>query len=626
MREPVINRRRATGRRGEDPTPISSTLSASQVAAAVVGLVIAGLVLLTYQFVSLRTALDDEARVQAGIIADNITASLIFQDRDAAGETLRPLRYAPNLISATVYGSAGDRFVDYFPATPPAAGWLEHFVPRPTRMFLVEAPVIYRGKSIGKVALTISTAGMHAGLLRYFLFLALTITGALAVVMLMVRRTRSRVARAERELDYLAYTDPVTGLPNRRATYANLEQELSQPGRRLALLLVDLDNFKTINDTAGHSAGDELLHDVASALREVIGDGGVVGRIGGDEFAVLISPLTDRKAALGLANAIAARLREPFALSHGEVFATASIGMCVYPDDAGTSSELISSADTALYGAKNAGRNQVVDFRPEMTQATQRRARIERELRKAMEDEALCVYYQPQHDCSDGRMVGVEALLRWPHPEYGFVTPAEFIPIAEETGLIVELGRWVLQRACRDVAGWLQGGAADLSVAVNVSARQMREPSFLDDVIRALADSALPPGNLELELTESLLMTDVNTAIAFMEQVRAIGVRLSIDDFGTGYSSLSYLQAFPINQLKIDRSFVQLLPQRGETIARAIISLARGFGLTVVAEGVEDDAQLEWLRHAGCDYVQGFLLGRPMPAAALLERVPARGA
>jgi diguanylate cyclase (GGDEF)-like protein len=622
--ESGMSARAATGRRRGDRTPISSIFGAGQIAAAVAGLVIAGLVLLVYQFVSLRAALSDEVRVQSGMIADNITASLMFQDRDAAGEMLRPLRYSPNFVSATVYGSAGDRFVGY--SRPVPAGWLGSLVPGHDGLFSVEAPVNYRGKAIGKVELTVSTAGVRTGLLRYVLFLGLTIAGALAVVMLMVRRTRSRVARAERELDYLAHTDPVTGLRNRRATYAYLEHELTQPDSSLALLLIDLDNFKVVNDTAGHSAGDELLRKVAAAVSEVIGGAGVVGRIGGDEFAVIIAPLAGRGAALDLSNAVAAALREPFALDHGEVFATASIGMCVYPDDAASSTELVSSADTALYQAKNGGRNRVVDFRPEMTLSTQRRARIERELRKAMEADALCVYYQPQFDCAGGRMIGVEALLRWPHPEFGFVTPTEFIPIAEETGMIVDLGRWVLRRACHDVAGWLAAGAADLSLAVNVSARQMREPSFISDVTHALADSGLPPGNLELELTESLLMTDVNAAIAFMQQVRAAGVRLSIDDFGTGYSSLSYLQSFPINQLKIDRSFVQLLPQRGETIANAIISLARGFGLSVVAEGVENQAQLEWLRIAGCDYVQGFLLGKPMPAAALLERRAAEAA
>jgi len=606
----------ASGRPG-DRASISSTVGTGQIVAAVASLVIASVVLLAYQFVSLRNALTNEARVQAGIIADNITAPLMFHDREAAADMLRPLHFAANLVSATVYDSAGRRFVSYAPEAQ-AQGVLE-----PEGTVGMEAPVAYRGKVIGKVELIVNMTGLRVGLLRYVVFLGLTIAGALGIVMPILRRTRSRVARAERELDYLAYTDPVTALPNRHATYLRLEHELSLPDARLALLLLDLDNFKVVNDTLGHSAGDELLRKVAAAVRGAVGGAGIVGRIGGDEFAIILAPLAGREAALDVAKAVAASLCVPFPLEQGEVFASASIGMCVYPDDVASSAELLSSADTALYAAKNGGRNRVVDFRPEMTLATQRRARIERELRKALEAEALRVYYQPQFDCSGRHIVGVEALVRWPHPEHGFVTPAEFIPIAEETGMIVELGRWVLRRACHDVAGWLRAGVADLSLAVNVSARQMREPGFIGDVMRALADSALPPEHLELELTESLLMENVDTAIEFMRQIRAAGIRLSIDDFGTGYSSLSYLQSFPINQLKIDRSFVQLLPQRGETIARAIISLGRGFGLTVLAEGVEDHAQLEWLRAAGCDYVQGFLLGKPMPAEDLLARLAA---
>jgi len=621
MNTPDINAYSA-GRQHER-SAIWSTVSTGQVTAAVTSLVIAGVVLLVYQFVSLRATLGNEARVHAGIIADNVTASLMFHDRDAAAETLRSLRYATNLVAATVQDAQGRRFVSYAHPVDASAGRIDDLVSRLAGTVRVEAPVAYRGHRIGTVELTMSTAAVGAGLLRYMVFLALTIAGTLAAVVPILRRTRSRVKRAQRELDYLAYTDPVTGLANRRATYLRLEQELARPDNRLAVLLIDLDNFKVVNDTAGHSAGDELLRNVAAAVSRVVGSAGMVGRIGGDEFAVILAPLAGRETARAMADAIALALRAPFQFEHGQVFATASIGTCVYPDDAASSTELISSADTALYHAKNGGRNQVVDFRPDMTLVTQRRARLERELRKAMEAEALCVYYQPQFDCGGRRIVGVEALVRWPHPEDGFISPAEFIPIAEESGLIVDLGLWVLRRACRDVAGWLDAGAGadDLSLAVNVSARQIREPRFIDDVMQALADSRLPPRHLELELTESLLMQNVDSAIAFMHQVRAAGVRLSIDDFGTGYSSLSYLQAFPINQLKIDRSFVQLLPERGETIAHAIISLARGFGLTVLAEGVEADAQLEWLRNAGCDFVQGFLLGKPMPAADLLLRL-----
>lgn len=608
---------RTPGRRRSDRATIWSTASTGQVVAVVVAMLVAGIAVLVYQYVLLRQAQLDEARVQAGIIADNVTAPLMFRDRDAAAEMLRPLRYAGDLVSAAVDDADGRRFVGYVPQRGRKPGPLAALLPGMADAVRVSAPVEYRGRRIGKVDLVVSTAGVRAAMLHYMAFLALTVAGAVALVIPILRRTRSRVAQAERELDTLAHTDPVTGLPNRRATYLRLEREMTLPHGVFALLLIDLDNFKTVNDTAGHAAGDELLRTVAKTIGGVVGDGGLVGRIGGDEFAVILAPVAQRQAALDVAHAIVGALSVPFALGHGEVLATASIGMCLYPDDAASTAELVSSADTALYRAKHAGRNQVVDFRPEMTLAAQRRVCIERELRKAIAAGALEVHYQPQFESTGRRVVGVEALVRWHHPDLGAVAPAEFIPVAEETGMIVALGSWVLRRACRDAAGWRRAGLPALSVAVNVSARQMREPAFVADVLDALAASGLPAASLELELTESMLMEKVETAIAFMQQIRAAGVRLSIDDFGNGYSSLAYLQAFPINQLKIDRSFVRLLPRGGEATARAIIALARGFGLTVLAEGVEERAQLDWLHDGGCEYVQGFLLGRPMPAGAL---------
>jgi diguanylate cyclase (GGDEF)-like protein len=460
-------------------------------------------------------------------------------------------------------------------------------------------------------------------MLRYVGLLGVASLGAMLVVATFGRTTRARVAAAERKLDYMAHTDHVTQLPNRHATYGRLEaalEEAAAAGTQVALLLVDLDNFKAVNDTAGHAAGDELLKKVSAALAGAVRTTDLVGRIGGDEFAVIVAPVPGRAAAVAIADKVTEALRQPFAVEGGEFFATASVGVCLYPDDASTLGELVSSADTALYHAKQAGRNRLAEFVPAMTAATQRRAALERELRRAIGAGQLAVHYQPQFDCASGALVGVEALLRWRHPEHGPVSPAEFIPIAEESGLIVQLGSWVLQQACAEVAGWQRAGGPALTLAVNMSARQLREPGFIDDVTRALADSGLAPSQLELELTESLLMEDVDSAVAFMQAVRATGVRLAIDDFGTGYSSLAYLQTFPINQLKVDRSFVQLLPQRGETIILAVLALARGFGLTVVAEGVEEQRQLDWLRQAGCDVVQGYLLGAPMPADALTAR------
>jgi diguanylate cyclase len=331
----------------------------------------------------------------------------------------------------------------------------------------------------------------------------------------------------------------------------------------------------------------------------------------------------DNAEALAIAGRITEALRRPFHVDGIDMLATASVGISMFPDDATALTELVSNADIALYQAKVSGKNRLAEFRPEMTLRTQRRVRLERDLRKAMERGELDVYYQPQFRCDSERMVGVEALLRWPHPENGFIAPSEFIPVAEECGLIGELGRWVLLRACSDAASWLRTTGVALNVAVNVSARQLRDGDFIDAVRHALHDTGLAATQLELELTESLLMEDMDSAMEFMHAVRHLGVRLAIDDFGTGYSSLSYLQSFPINQLKIDRSFIQLLPDAGTTIAGAIISLAHGFNLCVVAEGVENRAQLDWLQRAGCDLVQGYLLARPIRAqdiSAMLTR------
>ncbi|AVR96446.1 GGDEF-domain containing protein [Pseudoduganella armeniaca] len=594
-------------------------MGVGQLAAAISALVFAGAILLGYEWVALRGALDDETRMQAAIVADNVAASLMFGDPQAAGEMLASLRQTQSLRTAALYGRDGRLFARYVAPGHAARPGLDAAMPE-VGMLAVTQAVSYRGQALGRLELVTSTDRIVTGLLRYAGLLALASLGGLLVVAVVMARTRARVAAAERELHYLANTDAVTGLPNRRATYQWLEDAIAghrAKAGQVAVLLIDLDNFKLVNDTAGHAAGDVLLRQVAAALGGVVRPPDLVGRIGGDEFAV-IAEVADAAGAHAIGERLLAALRTPFALETGEVFATASVGLCLYPQDAPGMTEVLSSADAALYRAKSGGRNRLVAFVPEMTLAAQRRAQLEADLRRAIEQEALLPYYQPQFDCRTGAMVGVEALLRWPHPERGFVSPGEFIPVAEDTGLIVELGRWVLRRACADVAAWDRQGAPPLTVAVNVSARQLKEPDFLGDVLAALHTSGLAPGRLELELTESLLMDDVEGALTFMHAVRVAGVRLSIDDFGTGYSSLAYLQSFPINQLKVDRKFVQSLPVAGHTIATAVIALARGFGLAVIAEGVERPEQLEWLRAAGCDHAQGFLLGMPMPAAQLL--------
>ena len=607
--------------------PLSRILGTGQRLAAIAAFVIVAGILSAHQFVSLRQTLQDDVQVQGAIVADNVAASLMFEDDAAAHEILRSFSHAPYLTSVVVYDGQGAVFAVYRAARAGQAGQTPGgFAASDVS---VVQPIHYRGVALGRVVLVASTLGIRNGLVRYVALVGLASLAAVLVAWLVLRETRSRMSRAERELDYLAYTDPVTTLPNRRASYEALERELrshARAGWRLALLIVDLDNFKSVNDTAGHGAGDQLLRKVASALSAAVRSTDLVGRIGGDEFTIIAPNIRDRAEAFAIATAVIDAFREPFEVGGVEMFATVSVGVSIFSDDAEAMSELVSSADIALYHAKLAGKNRFSGFEAEMTRAAQRRVQIERELRKAMELNQLTVYYQPQFDCLSSQIVGFEALVRWPHAAQGFIPPSEFIPVAEDSGLIGALGLWVLRRACEDTVRWSETSGVAMGLAVNVSIRQLREHEFVEQVRRVLAETGLPPEQLELELTESFLMGDVDAALSFMQELRDMGVKLSIDDFGTGYSSLSYLHSFPLNRLKIDRSFIQRLPDAGRTMTSAIISLAHSFDLTVVAEGVETPAQLAWLRQAGCDYVQGYLLGRPMPATdagELLRRMAA---
>ncbi|MFM0419537.1 putative bifunctional diguanylate cyclase/phosphodiesterase [Paraburkholderia aromaticivorans] len=594
-----------------------------------VALVISSVVLLVYEAVSLRGALADNARLQAAMVAENMSAPLLFRDSEVASEVLGHLGNLPYIESVAVFDAKGGRFARYIQrglseseqdeGTEAAARTQERLS---FKDVVVAAPVVQGGARVGSVVLVATTEGMKAEFMRYACFLLLASACALWIASFVMSRTRARVVEAERQLEYFALTDPLTDLPNRRAFYDELAgclRPAAGVSPQVTLVLIDLDDFKKINDTLGHGAGDELLRAVAHTLRGTVQQRDVVSRIGGDEFAVLATSDTDRIQSRRTAEKIVRSLGRSFELEGTMVPVTVSVGFSRYPDDAGDIASLLSSADIALYAAKGGGKNLAVEFRPKMTAEAQRRASLERDLREAVERDGLDIAYQPQFDCRTGRLVGVEALARWDHPSQGAISPAEFVQIAESSDLILSLGRWILTRACQDAVRWNSDAATSVSVSVNVSARQLRHHTFGADVLATLQETGLRPELLELELTESLLMENVTVSAEVMRTLRARGVRLSIDDFGTGYSSLSYLQSFPLNQLKIDRSFVKALPYSGQPIVTAIISMAHSFGLTVVAEGVEYPAQLAWLCDSGCDFVQGYLTGRPMTFTALME-------
>jgi len=598
-----------------------------------IALLISSVVLLIYQALSLRASLTDDVSMQASVLAENLTASAMFGDREATAEILGSLRKVPHVESATVYTPDGELFVRY--ARPGLRradyeeGTLEN-VGNSRRLSLedifVAAPIIHNDRLLGSIVVVAATDAIKMQLAQYGCFLIGASLCSVWIASLVMKRMRERVSRAEKDLEYLASTDPLTDLPNRRAFYDELKMRLhkaSAANKRVALMMVDLDNFKTVNDTLGHGAGDELLKQVAEALRNVVRPHDLVSRIGGDEFAIVLGPDASRVRARATAGRVARNLSRPFVLHGIESAVSASVGFSVYPEDTAEIAELVSNADIALYSAKSRGKSIAVEFQSEMTAEAQRRARIEAELRKALEQDGLDIVYQPQFDCLSGRLLGAEALVRWTHPTEGPILPAEFVPIAENSDLIVALGRWVLWRACRDAANWNAGMNAGVHVAVNISARQLRTEGFTDEVCTALKKSGLPASLLELELTESQLMSNMSVGIQAMQELRAAGVRLSLDDFGTGYSSLSYLQSFPVHSIKIDRSFICPLPNGGQPIVTAIISMAHSFGLLVVAEGVEYPAQLEWLCDARCDVVQGFLTGRPMRLEQLLAIIRA---
>jgi diguanylate cyclase (GGDEF)-like protein/PAS domain S-box-containing protein len=444
--------------------------------------------------------------------------------------------------------------------------------------------------------------------------------------------------RDEEKIQYLAFYDPLTQLPNRQMLLDRLNEAVGPNGHAHegALMFIDLDNFKVLNDTLGHQKGDLLLQQVARRLRNCVAKGDLVARLGGDEFVVLLEnrpdkPLDPVTAAEKVSQRILEGLGEPYVLPGYLHHSTCSIGVTLFGKAPSSVSELLKQADLAMYQAKAAGRNAVRFFDPEMQAVASANAALASDLRQAWRDNGLRIEYQPQVGM-DGRMVGVEALLRWEHPTRGIVAPDEFIPTAEETSLIIPIGHWVLEAACAQLAAWeSRPDRSHLSIAVNVSVRQFRHPDFIDEVVTCVRNSGIRPNRLKLELTESLLADNLDSAIAKMRNLKDMGVRLSVDDFGIGYSSLSYLKRLPIDELKIDRAFVKdiLVDGNDAAIAGTIIGLCRALGLEVIAEGVETEEQRAFLARQGCERYQGYLYCRPLPIAnleAFMDAQPGPGA
>jgi diguanylate cyclase (GGDEF)-like protein/PAS domain S-box-containing protein len=429
---------------------------------------------------------------------------------------------------------------------------------------------------------------------------------------------------AEEKLVYLAHYDGLTGLPNRALFFDRLKQTLAQAGRRgvlAAVMFVDLDRFKVVNDTLGHAVGDELLRHVAQRLAGCVRVGDTVCRFSGDEFVLIINDLGASEDARLIAQKVLFAFADPFRVSGHEIFVSTSIGISMYPTDCEDEETLLKDADTAMYRAKESGRNNFQFYTREMNARAMYRLKLENSLRHALERGEFRLHYQPKACLHTGRVTGVEALLRWQRPEHGLVPPADFVPLLEDTGLIVPVGEWVIAEACRQIAAWRASGREPVSIAINISARQFAARNLGEIVTRVLDQHGADPRYIELELTESLLMVNTEEAVRTLEYLKSLGLRLSIDDFGTGYSSLSYLKRFPIDALKIDRSFIdEITTDVGDaTITRAVIGMAHNLGLKVVAEGVETQEQISFLSANGCDEAQGYYLARPRPAGEISE-------
>ncbi|MES2928548.1 MAG: EAL domain-containing protein [Pseudomonadota bacterium] len=606
------------------PVLLSSRLVVTGILAAGLALLTVVLALTGLDYWSTRQSMLQDSRVEAAIVADNIAAAVMFRDARTANEMLAALKSSPMVLGAGVYDAQGLLLAHYtrgpgdsFPATLAAAGMGGLTERAGVSVLEIARPVETAGVAEGTLYFRKSMRAVYSRLAIRFVSALLIAGCVMAMAAAMVLRSQAAVRNAENRLHALAHTDAVTGTGNRHAFNERLAAAIEaarDQGTRVALVYIDLDNFKTLNDTFGHAAGDGLLRQVARRLQSVVRSTDAISRLGGDEFAVIL-PLDMDDAAL---NTYGQRIVGTFHHSFTEVgqqmTMTCSAGIATFPGDAADMDGLVSNADTAMYRAKEMGKNRCVRFDASMNQAVVRRQAIEHALRAALQQgEGLALHYQPLFAATDRALVGAEALLRWSHAELGNVSPLEAVMVAEDCGLIVPLGYWVMRTACRDAARWQAGGP--LRVSVNISARQLGDPQFLERVMDILREEGLPAHLLEIELTETVLMDNMEAGAHTLHRLSQLGIHLAIDDFGTGYSSLAYLRQLPMRRLKIDRSFVKDLPgqEHSRTIVTAIVALAHGLGLQITAEGVETPEQADYLVRQGCDVLQGYLFARPMP-------------
>ena len=622
----------------------------------------------------------EKLTVFAEVIGSNVAAPILFDDRQAAGETLTGLSANPHILAAYVLSNDGRVFAEYHKFDDQTATSL--ITPETiirdagSQSFwdldschAVVVPITSDGQVIGRVLIR-SDRGELSSRLKWFVYIfsvialvvlliayyiSLKLQGIISSPILELAGTMEKISeernysvrarkvnddeigrlidgfnemlaqieKRDERLDYLAHFDSLTLLPNRVTFQDRLAQALhlaSRADQQLAVLFIDLDGFKDINDTHGHRLGDLLLQEVAGHLLRHVRQSDTVARLGGDEFVIFLQNCGDVVNVAGVAEQFMQCFAKPFQLDGIEIFISASIGISMFPDDGKEIEELVKNSDAAMYHAKKKGKNGFYFFSEHMHQEASKRLCMANGLRRALEKQQFILHYQPKVDLASGNIIGTEALMRWNHPEHGILLPAQFIPLAEENGLIIPIGEWVLATVCRQIREWLEMGLRAFPVAVNVSACQFRSQNFEATVAGILQETGIDPAYLELELTESAVMHDVEGAMLTLSALKSMGIHISIDDFGTGYSSLAYLKRFTIDRIKIDRSFVSNIPHSRDdnTIVIAIIAIARSLNLKVIAEGVETEEQLSFLERQGCHEIQGYLCSRPLHPALLV--------
>jgi diguanylate cyclase len=595
----------ATGRRHS----LAKRLTRAALQSTGLALFVAGLAMNGLVYGWSRATLRGQAEVQAAIAADGIAPALLFGDVKAAGETLRLLKGSSEVRQATVVGGDGRLFARYDGrAGGDGADLLE-----------VRVPVLQGPEHLGELRLLVSEEALRRQTAMLLVATLLSALLGLVVSYARVRRVRRDVTKTEDELNQLAYFDPVTGLRNRHAAMELLEELSRDPAARFSVLLLDLDDFKLINDTMGHSAGDALLSQLGGTLQGAFATTGLVFRLGGDEFVAVVHSRRAEETAEHIGRHTVASFNQPLQFRGKLMPVHASVGIAEFPAHGRTAHDLLRAADTAMYRAKSSGKNAFAIYDESMDRENAARILLNEELSAALQRDELVLHYQPIVDLDTGTMIGVEALVRWHHPVHGLLPPGRFVHVAEESGLVVELGGWVLRAAARQQAAWQGQGLGHLFVAVNVSAQQLARRALPVQVDAALKESGADPRHLQIELTEHALVEDVATNVQMLAMLKLRGMKIAIDDFGTGLSSLAYLKRLPIDKIKIDRSFVSDLSASGEdyAIVATIVGLAQALNKEIVAEGIETRQQLAVLKRLRVQHGQGFLFSRPVPAGEI---------